>query len=170
MMLVKPFKEDTHFIVNMRRIRSLEMDFFFPHWTRDNLPRTACILSPICHPYSVFLAIEDRTWSGLKNSPSISEDFKTSWVKVSKNASFLKTKPNDSILPKSLPCIFLASLSRDTNYSMHLVLITVITAMIMVVIRRKLRNSDGRNVLCVTSYMLLGGIIFPNSTQKPLRV
>ncbi len=56
-------------------------------------------------------AMEERIDSGFKISPSISADFNTSNVNVSKMASPLISKPRDSILPNNLPCRFLASLS-----------------------------------------------------------
>lgn len=49
-------------------------------------------------------AMEERTCSISKNSPSISDDLMTSNVSVFNTASFCKSKPSDSILPNSLPC------------------------------------------------------------------
>ena len=49
-------------------------------------------------------AIEERTCSAFKRSPSISEVFSTSKVRVSKKASFCNEKPRASIFPKIRPC------------------------------------------------------------------
>ena len=63
-------------------------------------------------------AIEERTCSGSRYSPSISDDLSTSSVKVPSKASFFRSNPKDSIFPIILPWRFLASLNKFINSSL----------------------------------------------------
>ena len=62
-------------------------------------------------------AIDERTNSGFRISPSISEVFNTSWINVSRLASSLKSKPSISTFPSNFPCNCLTSASKLINSS-----------------------------------------------------
>ena len=57
-------------------------------------------------------AIDERTWSAFSFSPSIALDLITSAVSAAKVASFLRSKPRDSMLPSNRPCRCRASASN----------------------------------------------------------
>ncbi|SJN46807.1 hypothetical protein FM120_18405 [Sphingobacterium faecium PCAi_F2.5] len=78
--------------------------------TTPSICRSDCIKPELSNPNRV--AIEERTCSGLSICPSISDDFTTSCISVSKFASSCNSNPSNSTFPISFPCRCLTSLNK----------------------------------------------------------
>src|SRR5712692_5527624 len=68
---VEPVQERSHFALESFRGRRLEMDAFPAYWTRHDLHRAGCVVTPGTHPDSLHSAAAGRKQRGMPREQSL---------------------------------------------------------------------------------------------------